>query len=47
MVCYKERVEDDKWIKFTETPTEVTASVEVQFIENVAKEITRNKKLSL
>jgi hypothetical protein len=47
MVCRKEQVEDEKWVKFTETPTEVTASVEVQFITDVAKEIVRNKRLSL
>ena len=42
MVTYKERAEDEKWIKFEETATEVHTWVETQFIMDVTKEIAKN-----
>ncbi len=38
-VTFKDRVEDEKWIKFVETPTVVHVWVEGQFILDMAKEI--------
>ncbi|MGH8729306.1 MAG: hypothetical protein ACREV9_14400 [Burkholderiales bacterium] len=46
MVCLKERAEDEKWVKFTETPAEVTASIDGQFITEVARETARKKQPS-
>lgn len=42
MVTCKERAEDEKWIKFEETATEVRVGVEMQFLMDVAKEIAKN-----
>jgi len=42
MVTCKERAEDEKWIKFEETETEVRVGVDPQFIMDVAKEIAKD-----
>jgi hypothetical protein len=46
MLCSKETADEKKWVTFTETPTEVMAAVEVEFITAVAKEIAKNNRLS-
>lgn len=47
MVTCKERAEDEKWVKFEETATEVHAWVETQFVVDVAKEIAKNHQLKM
>jgi hypothetical protein len=42
MVTCKERAEDEKWIKFEETETEVRVGVPAQLLMDVAKEIAKD-----